>query len=84
MELCSPPDVHTEYLRRYTNREGKFFGEMKQRLATDIIALLEPIQQRYRQTNDDTVRDVLAAGAKIVRPIAAAVLNNMRSAMGLS
>lgn len=83
MELCSPPDVHTEYLRRYTSREGKFFGEMKQRLAEDIVALLEPIQTHYKQLKDDDVRDVLAQGANKVRLIASAVLKDMRSAMGL-
>ena len=83
VELCSPPDVHTEYLRRYTNREGKFFGEMKSRLAQDIVALLEPIQQRYKSLSDDQVRDVLVQGANKVRPIAASVLKDMRSAMGL-
>lgn len=82
-ELCSPPDVHTEYLRRYSNREGKFFGEMKSRLAQDIVALLEPIQDRYKSLSDNQVRDVLTQGANKVRPIAASVLQDMRSAMGL-
>jgi len=84
MELCSPPDVHTDYLRRYTNREGKFFGEMKARLAQDIVDLLEPIQRRYKALSDDQVRDALAQGAARVRPIAASVLSDMRKAMGLS
>lgn len=83
VELCSSSEVHTEYLRRYSNREGKFFGEMKARLAQDIVALLEPIQQRYRSLSDEQVRDVLAQGANKVRPIAASVLNDMRSAMGI-
>lgn len=83
VELCSPADVHTDYLQRYTNREGKFFGEMKSRLVQDIVALLEPIQQRYKSLTDDDVRDVLAHGANKVRPIAASVLQDMRSAMGL-
>ena len=83
MELCSPPDVHTEYLRRYTEREGKFFGEMKQRLAEDIVALLEPIQRRYKAISNDTVREVLAQGANKVRLIASVVLKDMQIAMGL-
>jgi len=84
MELCSPPEVHSDYLRRYTNREGKFFGEMKNRLAKDIVALLEPIQQRYKALSDDQVRGILAQGAARVRPITAHVLSDMRKAMGLS
>lgn len=83
MELCSPPEVHTDYLRRYTNREGKFFGGMKNRLAQDIVALLEPIQKRYKALSDDQVRGILSQGAARVRPIAAKVLSDMRKAMGL-
>lgn len=84
MELCSPPDVHTEYLLKFSGGEQKFFGEMKQRLAEDIAALLEPIQTRYKQFTDGEVREVLMQGAKKVRPIAASVLSDMRNAMGLS
>lgn len=83
MELCSPPDVYAEYLRRYADREGKFFGEMKQRLADDIIALLEPIQQRYKTLSNDIVSEILADGAEKVRSIASTVLMDMRSVMGL-
>ncbi|MBI3337100.1 MAG: tryptophan--tRNA ligase [Candidatus Staskawiczbacteria bacterium] len=83
MELCSPPDIHTEYLRRYVNCEGKFFGEMKQRLAEDITTLLKPIQQRYELLSNNTVREILAQGANKVRLIASSVLADMRSAIGL-
>lgn len=83
MEICSPGDVHTDYLRRYTAREEKFFGEMKNRLAADISALLEPIQQRYAKLSDSDVRDVLAQGAQKIRTIAGAVHEDMQKAMGL-
>jgi tryptophanyl-tRNA synthetase len=83
MELCSSPEVHGDYLRRYTAREGKFFGEMKKKLAQDVCSLLEPIQSRYRELGDDAVRDVLAQGASKVRLIAAGVLQDMQAAMGL-
>ena len=84
VELCCPPDVHTDYLRRYTEREGKFFGEMKKRLADDVLALLEPIQERYHALSDKDVRAVLSGGAARVRPIAAGVLSGMRKAMGIN
>ena len=83
MELCSPPDIHTEYLRRYVNREGKFFGEMKQRLSEDIVSLLEPIQQRYKELSDNKIREILVQGANKVRSIASLVLMDMREAIGL-
>ena len=83
VELCSLPDVHAEYLHRYANREGKFFGEMKKRLAEDIVALLEPIQQQYKMLSNDTVREILVQGSNKVRSIASEVLSDMQSAMGL-
>lgn len=83
MELCSPPDVHTEYLRRYANAEAQFFGEMKKRLAQDIAELLDPIQTRYAKFSDSDVRDVLARGATKARSIASVVLTDMQQAMGL-
>lgn len=83
MDLCSPQGVYVEYLRRYHARDGKFFGEMKKRLAADISALLEPIQARYATLSNDDVRDVLAQGATKVRSIAGAVLEDMQRAMGL-
>ncbi len=83
VQLCSPLDIHTDYLRRYTNRQGKFFGEMKQRLADDVLALLQPIKDRYSRLSNDDVRDILAQGATKVRRIAASVLADMQCAMGL-
>lgn len=83
MQLCSPPDVHSLYLQRYANRDGKFFGEMKKRLADDIAVLTIPIQERFTKLGNDDVRDILNLGAQKVRPIAASVLSDMRKAMGL-
>lgn len=83
MELCCPESVHTEYLRRFSNRESGFFGNMKRRIALDLTALLAPIQERYQSLSDDDVRDILAQGAKKVRSIAASVLSDMHTAMGL-
>lgn len=82
-ELCSPPHIYDEYVRRYESGDGKFFGEMKQRLADDILELLTSIQTRYQEIKDDDVRDILAAGAAKAKPVAASVLEDMRRAMGL-
>lgn len=83
VQLCSSDEVYADYLHRYLHEEGKFFGEMKNRLTEDISDLLRPIQDRYHRYSDSYVRDVLAQGAKKVRPIAATVLGDMRDAMGL-
>lgn len=81
-ELCSPPDVHADFLRRYHAGE-RFFGDMKRRLAADISALLRPIQERYHALEDEEVRDTLILGAERVRPVARDVLRAMQHAMGL-
>lgn len=83
MELCSSAETHASYLKRYNEKEEKFFGEMKRRLADDIIAFLAPIQERYFALRDDDVRLILSEGAKNVRPIAASVLSHMQKVMGL-
>lgn len=83
MELCSPPDVTAEFRARYERREEKFFGAMKLQLFGDITALLAPIQERYHALQDQDVLRALELGAARVRPIAAAVLADMRHAMGL-
>ena len=84
VQICCPEEIHTEYLRRYVQKEEKFFGEMKKQLAEDIVRLLEPIQQQYALLNSTNVRDVLAQGASRVRPVAASVLSDMQRAIGLS
>jgi tryptophanyl-tRNA synthetase len=84
MELCSPKEIYEQYVERYQRQDGKFFGEMKRRLAEDVVALLQPIQDRYRVLRDDEVREVLASGSRTVRQIAAEVLDDMCSAIGLT
>lgn len=83
VKLCCPEDVHAGYLSRYRLREKRFFGEMKFRLAEDLRTLLTPIQKRYHELNNRDVQDTLDKGAAAVRPIASAVLADMRHAMGL-
>lgn len=83
MQLCSAPEVHADYLQRYANSEGKFFGQMKDQLVGDITTLLDPIQDRYAHLSEHNVRVVLQEGAQKVRPVAADILKKMRAAMGL-
>lgn len=83
VELCCGPDVHRNYLQRYAAKEGKFFGEMKKALVQAICQLTEPMKERALLVSDDDVLDILAHGAQKVRPIADAVLHDMKKAMGL-
>jgi len=83
MELCSPKDVHVDCMNRYAAGESRFFGEMKERLADDILELLLPIQERYKSLSDEDAEAIMKRGAEIVRPIAHSVLDDMYSAIGL-
>ncbi|MEM7395034.1 MAG: tryptophan--tRNA ligase, partial [Verrucomicrobiota bacterium] len=83
VELCCPGDVHTKYLKMYTERAGKFFGEMKSTLADHIVELIEPIQEAYQTLKDDDVREILDAGATKVRVTASETLAAMHDAIGI-
>lgn len=83
MDLCSPREVFEEYVQRYNRGEGKFFGEMKRRLAEDIVALLQPIQEKYSQLDDELIEQFLREGAQQVREVAGQVLKDMHRAVGL-
>lgn len=83
VRLCCPQEVYNEYTERYRRGDGRFFRELKETLAEAITKLLKPIQERHQALPDGDVRTTLKEGAATVRPIARAVLDDMRSAMGL-
>lgn len=61
------------------------YGELKSALAAAVIALLEPIQKRYRELMDDPteVERVLAAGAARAAAEAEKTMARVRDATGL-
>lgn len=61
------------------------YGPLKADTADAVVALLEPIQARYRELMDDPaeVQAVAAKGAAKARAIAAATLERARDNMGL-
>ena len=83
VELCCPGDVHTDFLRRYHRKQGKFFGEMKECLVDGVRTLLIPIQERYAALSDDDVRQHLYEGKEQASAVANLVLHKMQFAMGL-
>jgi tryptophanyl-tRNA synthetase len=65
--------------------QGMRYGDLKKTVAEAVIAVLDPIQKRYRDIMDETgyVARVLDEGAQRIIPIANATLERVKRAMGL-
>lgn len=59
------------------------YGPLKADAAAAVIALLEPIQTRLAEFDDDTVVEILHGGADKARAIAGPVMDRARRAAGL-
>lgn len=75
-------------LAELTGREpsdATSYAALKREVTDAVQALLAPIRARHAElsANHDFVRDVLAAGAAKVRPIAAATVRRARAGIGL-
>jgi tryptophanyl-tRNA synthetase len=64
--------------------DGGGYGQFKSDVAEAVIALLEPIQARYREYRDDAAElaRLLAVGAEKARAAAAPTLAQMYDRMG--
>lgn len=67
----------------YEANQGQY-GTLKKQLAADINAYFEPLRARYNEIDDDTIRDVLKAGAKKAREVSNPTLAKVRKAVGIS
>jgi tryptophanyl-tRNA synthetase len=75
----SIPDVEARY-------DGSGYGQFKQDVADAIVAVLEPIQSRYRTLRDDPagLMRLLALGADKARAVSAPTLETMYERMGFT
>ena len=63
--------------------EGQMYGGFKKNLGEVLVALLEPIQQRYAEIRSSgTLGDILAQGAESARSHAARTLDGVKERMG--
>ena len=64
--------------------EGKMYGHLKGDVADAVIALLEPVQQRFHELRNDqaTLTQVMQAGAAEARRRASATLSKVNEAVG--
>ena len=74
----APDQVESEF-------EGEGYGTFKQAVAEDIVELLGPVRDRYRELRPDEegLERTLAEGAERARAIAQPVMAEVRDAMGI-
>jgi tryptophanyl-tRNA synthetase len=65
--------------------DGAGYGDFKKAVADAVVARLEPVRERHARlaADPDTVRDVLAAGAKRACTIAEQTMETVRERVGL-
>jgi tryptophanyl-tRNA synthetase len=75
----SIPDVEARY-------DGSGYGRFKNDVADAIVALLEPIQARYREVRGDTaeLQRLMRVGAEKARTLAAPTLEAMYERLGFT
>lgn len=85
MKMISSADTYAHYKDMYDRCEQKFYGGMKKQLAEDMVALLEPIRERYHspECSEERVREILDANVAKVLPTAERVLDNVQRGFGL-
>jgi tryptophanyl-tRNA synthetase len=83
LKLFSTPEETAEIARRF-REGGTGYGEFKKQLLEKILAHFEPARRRREElVRTAAVDDILAAGARKARERALAVLDRVRTAVGL-
>lgn len=65
------------------NFEGKMYGHFKGELAEATIEFMRPFQERIKQYDDETVKEILLTGADNARSIANATLKDVYQKTGI-
>ncbi|THF82629.1 tryptophan--tRNA ligase [Cohnella fermenti] len=63
--------------------DGQGYGTFKKELAEQVVATLEPLQQRYREIRESgAIHDILRDGAEKAQAVAEATTRRVKEAMG--
>lgn len=62
---------------------GKMYGQFKTELAESVVEFLRPFQQRVKQYDDATLRDILNRGAEKARSVASETLASVFESTGI-
>lgn len=63
--------------------EGKMYGQFKTELAESVVEFLRPFQERVKQYDDATLREILDRGAEKARSVASETLANVYERTGI-
>jgi tryptophanyl-tRNA synthetase len=63
---------------------GKGYGHFKTELAEVVVEFLRPFQERVRDYDDDTLKNILATGAEEARTIAKVTMENVFHKIGIT
>lgn len=87
MKHFSSAEVVASFEERYNAGEQGFYGELKNQIADDVIAMCAPIREAYYNSDscsEEAALDVMSSSAAKVRPIAESVQDEMLSHMGIT
>ncbi|MDI6871623.1 MAG: tryptophan--tRNA ligase [Bacillota bacterium] len=84
LENVAPPDVVKQFRDAYASGTLRY-SDLKQTLAEELIRTLTPIRERRAEllTRPQELQEIVAAGAARARPMAQAVLAEVKEKMGL-
>lgn len=84
LELTAPASTYRHFMEEY-ERGTIRYADLKHELAEAVVALLAPIQERYRElaSRPGAAREIAAAGAERARKVAREVMREVRERMGL-
>ncbi|MDH3530287.1 MAG: tryptophan--tRNA ligase [Acidobacteriota bacterium] len=66
-----------------TEFEGRGYGEFKPALGETVVEFLRPFQERYKQFDDEELKNILKAGAEKARELARTTIDNTYKNLGL-
>lgn len=67
----------------YEHSAGRY-GELKKQLATDLLAYLAPLHERYATITDEEIKAVLEAGVTKAKQVSEKTLSRVRQVVGIS
>jgi tryptophanyl-tRNA synthetase len=63
--------------------DGKGYGDFKKDLAEVVGEFLTSFQERFNKISDDEALEVLAGGAKEIKPIAEDTIKKVKQSLGI-
>lgn len=83
MKIVSAPETY-QYFDEKWNDCTLRYGDMKKQIAEDVVALIQPIQERIKEfsSNQQLLDQIAKMGADRARESAAATLNEVRKIIG--